>query len=351
MTELYLDVKGASIEPRLTDKLTAGMIGVMAHITFDEAWEGLTPKLVCLKGAVGVPMTIGVDGEAEVPSECLIEGTRLVVGLDGWKGTELRIPTILADCGYVWPSVDGLQLVEHKPVTPDIVDQINAAAYGAEQAANRAATEAEQAKRMADSVRDDADAGKFNGPPGEPGKDYVLTEEDRVEIADMARYDDSEIKQAQTELNKDIAQKLTEPDGMAVGKYFRIAAIDENGHAVLEAVNLPVATTSIPGIVQGDTNYGVSVFKGSLISVPANTSIIDGRGGSSGSFYYRPITPYYVDYAVKAAMTDGKGAAWTPEEQAASRERQGIRTMTQESYDLLPLDQRTGIIIITEETT
>lgn len=40
---------------------------------------------------------------------------------------------------------------------------------------------------------------------------------------------------------------------------------------------------------------------------------------------------------------------WTVEEQAAARERIAIRTMTQEAYDLLPIDQRAGIIIITEE--
>lgn len=34
--------------------------------------------------------------------------------------------------------------------------------------------------------------------------------------------------------------KLTEPaEGLAMGKYFRVAALDENGHAVLEAVDAP----------------------------------------------------------------------------------------------------------------
>lgn len=37
-----------------------------------------------------------------------------------------------------------------------------------------------------------------------------------------------------------------------------------------------------------------------------------------------PIVPVTIDYAVKAAMCDGKGVAWTAEEQAAARERIGI---------------------------
>ena len=37
-----------------------------------------------------------------------------------------------------------------------------------------------------------------------------------------------------------------------------------------------------------------------------------------------PLTAYNLDYAVKAAMCDGKGAAWTSAEQKAARERMGI---------------------------
>lgn len=37
-----------------------------------------------------------------------------------------------------------------------------------------------------------------------------------------------------------------------------------------------------------------------------------------------PVVPANLDYAVKCAMCDGKGAAWTAEEQAAARERMGI---------------------------
>ena len=36
------------------------------------------------------------------------------------------------------------------------------------------------------------------------------------------------------------------------------------------------------------------------------------------------ITPTNLDYAVKAAMCDGKGAAWTDAEQKAARERMGL---------------------------
>lgn len=38
----------------------------------------------------------------------------------------------------------------------------------------------------------------------------------------------------------------------------------------------------------------------------------------------KPIIPFHLDYAVKVAMCDGKGAAWTEEEKAAARDRMGI---------------------------
>lgn len=68
---------------------------------------------------------------------------------------------------------------------------------------------------------------------GKDGKDYVLTDQDKRDISDLVpAYDDTELKQ-------NLSQKLTEPENMVVGKYLRIAAIDDNGHAVLEVVDAP----------------------------------------------------------------------------------------------------------------
>lgn len=53
--------------------------------------------------------------------------------------------------------------------------------------------------------------------------------------------------------------------------------------------------------------------------VQAPTTDIDSRATAP-----RPVTGNNLDYAVKAAMCDGKGAAWTSAEQAAARSRMGI---------------------------
>ena len=86
----------------------------------------------------------------------------------------------------------------------------------------------------------------------------------------------------------------------------------------------------IPTAVPNSGSYGVVKMGGysnglringigELAIVDANQSAIDKRAG--GSY---PITAQGFDYAVKAAMCDGKGAAWTAAEQAAAKKRMGI---------------------------
>lgn len=85
----------------------------------------------------------------------------------------------------------------------------------------------------------------------------------------------------------------------------------------------------IPATAQGSGTYGVVKLGGNsnglringigeLAIVDASQHVIDIRSGSY------PITTHGFDYAVKAAMCDGKGAAWTAAEQAAARSRMGI---------------------------
>lgn len=65
---------------------------------------------------------------------------------------------------------------------------------------------------------------------------------------------------------------------------------------------------------------GADSNDGQLRLYPASEKSIDARQKINVS----PISVNNLDYAVKAAMCDGKGAAWTAEEQAAARERMGI---------------------------
>lgn len=89
---------------------------------------------------------------------------------------------------------------------------------------------------------------------------------------------------------------------------------------------IPLCTTSkAPGLISIDLYsnsgglYRANSVTGLIRIANAKNTAIDERINS-----YCPIVPANLDYAVKAAMCDGKGAAWTAEEQAAARERMGI---------------------------
>lgn len=150
-----------------------------------------------------------------------------------------------------------------------------------------------------------------------------------------------------------IKDKLDAPENPMVGKYLRVKAVNEDGVPELEWVDessgvedvqingtsivkdgvaeIPVAGYTSPtqirrtGLVYVPQGYGISFQYNSpnlIISNPP-TNLIDGRNNMWQADYYA-LTLRRIDYAIKAAMCDGKGAAWTAEEQAAARERMGI---------------------------
>lgn len=130
------------------------------------------------------------------------------------------------------------------------------------------------------------------------------------------------------------------PSGAAVGQLFRVAAISEDGKYTMEPVdmldvrvdgksivkdgvaNIPIASAAAGGVVKvqnvNTVNGGIYISsEGFLSAYNAVKKDIDGRVSQNS------ISPTNLDYALKAAMCDGKGAEWTAEEQAAARERIG----------------------------
>ena len=94
--------------------------------------------------------------------------------------------------------------------------------------------------------------------------------------------------------------KLSSPStGLAVGKYFRVSAIDEDGRAVLEAVDLPIATKTSVGVgyFNDDNGVGINSVTGAVYTSTAYESQINGKRDVR-----RPITPAYLDYAIRAGL-------------------------------------------------
>lgn len=100
------------------------------------------------------------------------------------------------------------------------------------------------------------------------------------------------------------------------------------GYAPVKDVQ--AAGTSI--LADGVANIKANAYQGvsfnslhELVLFPAGADVLNPRVSN------RAITPINLDYAVKAAMCDGKGAAWTSAEQAAARERMVL----DKSYELI----------------
>lgn len=99
-------------------------------------------------------------------------------------------------------------------------------------------------------------------------------------------------------------------------------SITEGGVADIPAAvgNEDNSNNNSYGVVKSrGASFGILFHKDGICVAAAAANEIDSRKN-----HFKPIPPALLDYAVKVAMCDGKGAAWTAEEQAAAKERMGI---------------------------
>lgn len=89
--------------------------------------------------------------------------------------------------------------------------------------------------------------------------------------------------------------------------------------------NIPIANLAnkTPGLLYSDNYHGLVVDNNYVSVQMASSGQINNR--NNVSYYYNSIVPYNLDYAVKAALTDGVGPAYTTTEQAAARTRIGAQ--------------------------
>lgn len=126
--------------------------------------------------------------------------------------------------------------------------------------------------------------------------------------------------------------------------YEPVRDVQVAGNSVMDGgvANVPVAQTWVtgsihPGVSAPSVAHGLYISDSLIKIYPAEADNIERR------VLDRPITPTNLDKAVKAAMCDGKGAAWTSAEQAAARSRMGL----DKSYELIEeivLEENTSVI-------
>lgn len=135
--------------------VTSGAQRVFAcAFALSEDWDGLDRTAVFRAGTRSVSVLLGGENAAVVPWEVLqTPGITLHIGLYGAGPDGLVLPTIWAEVGMIrpgaYPGGDAL------PPTPGAYDQL--------------VETAKHAEAVAESVRADADAGRFDGEPGPAG--------------------------------------------------------------------------------------------------------------------------------------------------------------------------------------
>ena len=237
-----------------------------------------------------------------------------------------------------------------------------AAADADKEAAETARSEAETAKNDAVQAKEAAEKAKIGTAADREtaetaSKAARISEMSAEESAKKAETAKEEIQESADQIQKNTTEidslkenKITKPaEAPTIGKIIRVKSVNEDGTFVCEwadsasdldvqingksivqngTAEIPLCTkTKEAGLISIDTyssNGGLHRANGAtgLIRIASATNNqIDERRNQ-----FCPIVPETIDYAVKAAMCDGKGTAWTADEQTAARERMGAWT-------------------------
>lgn len=244
------------------------------------------------------------------------------------------------------------------------------AAENAETEAKKAQTATETAKRETETAKNDAAQAKEAAEKAKIGtaadretaetasKVAQISATSAEKSAKKAEAAKEEIQESADQIQKNAIEidslkenKIEKPaETPTIGKILRVKSVNKDGTFICEwadsgGSNLDVringesivqnGTAEIPlctktkeaGLISIDTytsNGGLHRANnetGLIRIASATNNQIDERRNK-----FCPIVPETIDYAVKAAMCDGKGAMWTADEQTAARERMGAWT-------------------------
>ena len=245
--------------------------------------------------------------------------------------------TILKSAMFSGRISESLQGEGDRPGNPvrDVLDRVDSALQsatetqkkllsaldGVDTAVDGANTAAENAQTVADTVQAKLDNGEFVGPAGKDGangKDGAPGKDGKD--GEQGPKGDTGATGPQGAPGSD-ASVTAENIQSALG-YTPVKNVQINGDSLVQdsVATIPLAGYNRLGAVQLDpAGFAAASVDGMLSLVPPTDAQI-----STHTHTQRPITPSCMDYAVKSAMCDGKGAAWTAAEQKAARERMGV---------------------------
>lgn len=172
MLKLKVNLRHATLES--SELITSGSVGMKIQFEFSSEWDGLSRTAIFSNGVKAKCSILSDDNICLIPPECLeIPGRKLIVGIYGTNGDDIVIPTVFRPLGRIEYGTN-LHADPSVPPTPDIVDQIIVIANNAQS--------------IAQSVRDDADAGLFDGKPGEKGEPGTSDYTDVIPISEIEDY-------------------------------------------------------------------------------------------------------------------------------------------------------------------
>ncbi len=232
----------------------------------------------------------------------------------------------------------------------DLADQAKQAAQTAEQeakkAANASAESANASGAFAGAASDSASAA--SGAKTDAQRSAQEAAESAEQASTAARAAESASDSAVTEIaskrDEAIAAVQHEADAQ---KAEIVSKTEESLSRIPEVTQLQEDVASLSGNI-GDLSNLETSDKSTLVNAINEAARTGGDSGgvtnvqaateeeiSNRSSDSSVIVPSNLDYAVKAAMTDGKGPAWTEEEKAAARDRIGIDAYTKEEIDAM----------------
>lgn len=139
------------------------MTGAMIEFQFSEEWDNLT-KVAIFENRVTKKDVILTENVIEIPWEVLTDAhKRLSVSVYGRHGSTVVIPTVRAELGVVFPT--STPAAENTRPTPELWEQ----ALDLAQDARDAKSYASEALQTATELESRANAGEFQGEPGEQG--------------------------------------------------------------------------------------------------------------------------------------------------------------------------------------
>lgn len=209
LTSIRLILRGAKASAEVHGVLTAGMVGIPVTIEYDESWNGLSKNLVC-RGGLGYDnfrgesrTFLGVGTTAKVAPEVLIAGNVLYLGIEGYNADgSLVIPTTWARCGIIQDGVKTEGGPSEDPTLPiwsQLQTQIDQLPESVEAIVEEKLKDGEFIGKAGNGIKsavlnsdftltlhfDDGTSYTTSSIRGEPGEDYVLTDADKAEIAEL----------------------------------------------------------------------------------------------------------------------------------------------------------------------